>query len=191
MEWVVAALVGLINVVLMRPLSHYRLWWHWLGGRGWLLCYLAYTLVAAATGVLSYVAAQVAGWGPAQRSLGHALLAALAGAALLRTDVGRPLPKGREKATNLAAPLVSWLGVGFDHAARGQIETWARGLQDDELASAAGLVASDAGRPGSTVKRAMIGASVKALYGARRDYARGELIGAIAHGYLESDRTRG
>ena len=190
MDWVAVALVGLINVVLMRPLSHYQFWWHWLGARGWLLCYVVYALVAAATGVLSYAAARAAGWSSGQHLLWHAILAALAGATLLRADVGHPLPKAREKATNLAAPLVSWLGVGLDHAARRHIETWARGLKDDDLASAAGLVASDAGRPGSTVKRAMINASVKALNGPRMDYARGELVGAIAHGYLESDRTR-
>jgi len=97
----------------------------------------------------------------------------------------------KDQAANLAAPLVTWLGVGFDHTARGQIETWARGLKDDELENAAGLIASDAGRPGSKVQRAMITANVRALSsGKNAAYARGALIGAIAYGYLESDRTR-
>jgi hypothetical protein len=190
-DWVAVALVGLVNVVLMRPLSHYQFWWHWLGGRGWLLGYLAYALTAAATGVLSYGAARAAGWLSAPHGLLQAILAALAGAALLRADVGHPFPKDRQKAANLAAPLVNWLGVGLDHAARRHVETWARDLQDGDLAGAAGLLASDAGRPGSTVKRAMINASVRALNGTKRDYARGELVGLIAHGYLETDRTRG
>jgi hypothetical protein len=189
-EWVVAGLVGLINVALMRPLSHYRFWWHWLGGRTWFLGYSAYALVAAATGILSNVGAHAVGPNPQQHSLMHALLAALAGAALLRADVGHPVRNRRDQAANLAAPLVTWLGVGLDHAARGQIEIWARDLKDDELENAAGLIASDAGRPGSKVQRAMISANVRALSSSRSAYARGALIGAIAHGYLEGDRMR-
>src|ERR1700734_1871950 len=42
------------------------------------------------------------------------------------------------QAKSLAAPLVTWLGSGLDHAARNQIEGWARGLADDALEMAAG-----------------------------------------------------
>ena len=191
MDWAAAALVGLINITLMRPLSHYRFWWRWLGGRAWLFGYLVYASAAAATGVLSKFGAQAAGWEPGRHSLGQALLAAIAGATILRADVGRPIRTGKEQATNIAAPFVTWLGSGFDHAARGQIETWARGLQTKDLKTAAGLVASDPGRPGSSVTRALIRSSIKDLSGPKEDYARGELIGAIASGYLAADRTRG
>jgi hypothetical protein len=98
---------------------------------------------------------------------------------------------GASRAKNLAAPLVTWLGAGFDHAALGQIEAWARSLQDNDLKIAAGLVASNAGRPGSTVTRAMIRASIRSLSSAEKDYARGELVGLISYGYLEADRMRG
>lgn len=190
-DWAVAALVGLINIALMRPLSHYRFWLHWLGGRAWLFGYLVYAFAAATTGVLSKFGAQAVGWEPGQHGLGQALLAAIAGATLLRADVGRPVRTGKEQATNLAAPFITWLGSGFDHAAHGQIETWARGLQTDDLETAAGLVASDPGRPGSNVTRALIRSSIKELSGPKKDYARGELVGAIASGYLAADRTRG
>ncbi len=186
MDWVAAALVGLINIALMRPLSHYRFWWHWLGGRTWLFGYLVYAVAAAATGVLSKIGAQAVGWEPGRHGSGQALAAAIAGATLLRADIGRPLRTGNEQAKNLAAPFVTWLGSGFDHAARGQIESWARGLQANDLEMAAGLVTSDPGRPGGTVTRAMIRASIKDLSSTRKDYARGELIGAIANGYWRS-----
>ena len=189
MGWITAALVGLINIALMRPLSHYRFWWYWLR-RTWLFGYAAYAIAAAATGVLSKVGAQVVGWEPGRHSLGQALAAAIAGAAVLRTDIGRPVRSGDEQAKNLAAPLVTWLGSGFDHAARSQIERWARGLADDDLETAAGLVSSDPGRPGSGMTRAMIRASIKDLSGPKKNYARGELVGAIANGYLAADRMR-
>ena len=107
MGWITAALVGLINIALMRPLSHYRFWWHWLNRRTWLLGYTAYAVAAAATGVVSKVEAQVVGWEPGRHSFGQALAAAIVGAALLRADVGHPVRSSSEQAKNLAAPLVT------------------------------------------------------------------------------------
>ena len=190
MGWITAALVGLINIALMRPLSHYRFWWHWLNRRTWLFGYAAYALAAAATGVLSKVGAQAVGWEPGRHSSGQALAAAIVGATLLRADIGHPVRSGSEQAKNLAAPLVTWLGSGLDHGARNQIEGWARGLADDALEMAAGLVASDPGRPGSGMTRAMIRASARDLSSSKKNYARGELVGVIANGYLAADRTR-
>jgi len=189
MDWLAAAIVGALNILVMRPLSHYRFWWHWVGGRFWLVGYLLYLLVAASTGIASKVGAEAVGWRPGTHDFLHALVTALAGATLIRADTGRPLRKSEEKAKNLAAPLTTWLGAGFDHASRLEIERWANGLSAEELKEAAGRVASDSGRPGSTVKRALITAAVRELSSPNATFARGELVGLLAYSYLDADRT--
>lgn len=188
MNWAVAALIGLINVMLMRPFSRYRAWWHWLGVPASAFGYLLYAIAAAATGVASYYGAQAVGLGNGVNSLGKAALAALTGAAVLRADVGRPLGRSGENARNLAAPIISWLGTAFDHIALGKIESWAKTLKDVRLEEEAGLVATTAGRPGSRITKALLTTNVNGLSGPNSAYARGQLIGLIAYGYLESDR---
>jgi hypothetical protein len=171
----------------MRPFSRYRTWWYWLGARAWILGYVLYGIVAVSTGVLSMLGAQSAGLGRGTHELARALLAAGAGAVVLRADIGRPLGRGKEHARNLATPLVTWLGAAFDHAALGKLERWASDLPDKELAEAAGLAATNV-RPGSRITKAMLTSNVKAMSEANDSYARGQLIGLVANGYLEGDR---
>ena len=168
-------------------LSHYHLWWHFLGVRMWLIGYIVYGAFAAATGIISEAAANGAGWGSGRHGFVQGLLAALAGSAILRADVGSPLGQRGDQAKNLAAPLITWLGAGFDHVTQNKIEKRACDLSDDELIGAAGRLTGRVGRPGSTVTRAMIRASVRGLNGHEKDFARAELIGLIANGYLECD----
>jgi hypothetical protein len=200
-QWVVAGLVGLINIMLMRPLARYRLWWtllrrtnevgypHRISG-AWLIGYLIYLGVAAATGVGSYIVANMAGWGPGQQPLAHAAAAGAAGALVLRADVSHPVGKARDHAKNLATPLVTWLGAFFDRTTKEKLEGWASKLSDNDLREAAGLLSSDVGKAGSTITREMLRSKADELKSdEKRLFARGSLIGMIAEGYLQTNRT--